>query len=330
MSASKSKLFLKPKKLSNYNNSLCAKGSIISDTKINEEKISNSNIIKKKLEEYTKLVLKTKDENKILIYLDELKGIFKKNKVDMKNLGLIHFNYIENNLDILLNIIIGKIEKKKIEKVLISFICTCINILPFLQSSKLFYFIIDFLNNHIEIVKDIKLDNQELIQFIPNKFLDFNLIFGYMKTKEKFQKIGLLKPFLVELKIFEKDRYDWDINEYWTLNTDNKLFIFYKLSYRKKIKNNNETNNNIIDNNNEINNVNNNEINNENENNNRNTGNNIDNIANPNENKLDRSKEEMTNNNAYGYFIFHLKKNNIYNFGKIDLINEAEKKKKKF
>ena len=308
LSASKSKLFLKQKKLSNYNNSLCAKGSIISNIKINETKMVNSNIIKNKLEECIKIVLKTKDENKILANLYELKEVLKKNKVEMKSLGLIHFNYIENNLDILLNIIFGIIEKKKDKIVLRTFICTCINILSFFQSSKLFYFIIEFLKNHIEILNDIKPDNQELIQFIPTNFLNFNLIFSNMKSIDQFKNICFLKPFLVDLKIFEKEGFDWDLKEYWSLNTNNKLFIFYKLFYRKKQENNNEINNNNS---------------NGNEDNNRNT------IINVNENNIDQSKEEINNNNAYGYLIYHLKSHNIYNFGKIDLINNIEEKKEK-
>ena len=152
----------------------------------------------------------------------------------MKSLGLIHFNYIENNLDILLNIIFERIENKD-KLVLRSFICTCINILSFFQSSKLFYFVIEFLKNHIEILEDIKLDNQELIQFIPNNFLNFNLIYSNMRNIT-IKSISSLKSFLVDLKILEKDESDWDFKEYWTLNTYNKVFLFYKLIYKKKLK----------------------------------------------------------------------------------------------
>ena len=83
--------------------------------KENSLKIVNANLIRKKMEEYGMLLLKENDENRMIKYLDELKDIFKKNEIDMKSLGLVHFNFIENNIGFFLNLILNKIKQKMIQ-----------------------------------------------------------------------------------------------------------------------------------------------------------------------------------------------------------------------
>ena len=52
-------------------------------------------------------------ENKILSYLNELQEEFKKNLLDIKILGLVHFNFIENNLVLLLTLVTKKLDQNK-------------------------------------------------------------------------------------------------------------------------------------------------------------------------------------------------------------------------
>ena len=93
---------IKPK-LRNYYN-FYSKNSFIN----NNSKITNSNFIRKKLEEFTLFYINETNENKILTYLNELKDEFQKNKIDMQSLGLTLFNYIENSLCLILNLIRNK------------------------------------------------------------------------------------------------------------------------------------------------------------------------------------------------------------------------------
>ena len=90
-SISKLNSFIKKKKLSNYNDSLCANGSFVQKNNEKSSKMVNANLIRKKMEEYGMLFLKENDENKMIQYLSELKEIFKKNQIDMESLGLVHF-----------------------------------------------------------------------------------------------------------------------------------------------------------------------------------------------------------------------------------------------
>ena len=101
--------------LSNYND-FCANASFVTNNNNNKIKMINANLIRKKMEEYGLFFFKDVDENKMLSCLDELKAIFEKNPVDMESLGLIHFNYIENNLFLLLKLILNKIKQKMILK----------------------------------------------------------------------------------------------------------------------------------------------------------------------------------------------------------------------
>ena len=115
LSVSKNDLFIKKNMLSNYND-FCANASFVTNNNNNKIKMINANLIRKKMEEYGLFFFKDVDENKMLSCLDELKAIFEKNPVDMESLGLIHFNYIENNLFLLLKLILNKIKQKMILK----------------------------------------------------------------------------------------------------------------------------------------------------------------------------------------------------------------------
>ena len=111
---------IKTKKLSNYKKSFCVKASKIEETF--EKKIENSNVIRTKLDEYSNKIINEVNIFNVLNHLKELKKIFKNNIIDMENLGLIQFNFIENNLILLLNLIKNKFEQENNTKLLTEFI----------------------------------------------------------------------------------------------------------------------------------------------------------------------------------------------------------------
>ena len=109
---------IKTRKLLNYKNILSIQTDVI---KINEERkklsTENNNSLREKLEEYSNLCLNEKDEYTILFYLSELKNEFENNLLDIESLGLVYFNYIENYLVLILNLIIKKLEQNKNKKI---------------------------------------------------------------------------------------------------------------------------------------------------------------------------------------------------------------------
>ena len=101
------KSLIKPQKLSNYNDTLCIKLSEPPDTGNVQEKkseIKNANLIINKIEEIL-LIYKEKNENEILEYLTELEKSIGDNKIEMKIIGFVLYNSIQNNLCMLLKII---------------------------------------------------------------------------------------------------------------------------------------------------------------------------------------------------------------------------------
>ena len=132
-------LVIKSRKLLNYRKIFSAELDGFNKDKDNEAKFDNINILRTKMEKYSFLCLSENNETKILDYLNELKEEFKKVTIDIKILGLVHFNFIENNLVLLLTIIMNKLEKNKNKKNINDFISVCTNILNYFKSSKLFF-----------------------------------------------------------------------------------------------------------------------------------------------------------------------------------------------
>ena len=207
---------IKTRKLLNYKNIL----SIQTDgIKINEERrklsTENNNSLREKLEEYSNLCLNEKDEYTILFYLSELKNEFENNILDIESLGLVYFNYIENYLVLILNLIMKKLEQNKNKKNINTFILICSNILNYFKSSKLFFFLIKYSKDNIDILENLELKDN-LVQLIPNNMINY-------------EKIGENKNIKLICNLNDdilKNKNKKSIN-YWTLTHDNYLLIFY-------------------------------------------------------------------------------------------------------
>ena len=101
---------MKISKLSNFYNSLCSKTSSIQNNNKINLKLNNANLIGIKLDEFSYLYSEQEiNEEKIIQYLNELKGIFFLNNIDMESLGFILFNFIEKNLICVLKLIESKL-----------------------------------------------------------------------------------------------------------------------------------------------------------------------------------------------------------------------------
>ena len=165
---------IKTKMLSNYETSFCAKASFVEKTF--ETKLINSNIIRAKLKEYSKKIINKINVNEVLNLFKELKTIFQKNALDMEYLGLIQFNFIENNVILLLNLIHNKIEQEKNTKLLSEFTLICIDLLKYFKSSTLYFYIIRNViqNKIIEGNSLNSLLSKTIVQFLPNNCIEFS------------------------------------------------------------------------------------------------------------------------------------------------------------
>ena len=213
--------YSKKSKLSNYKNSFCANASLIENTYENNSKIVNSNLIRTKLDEYSYKIINELDENKLFEYLKEIQEIFINNIIDMESIGLVQFNFIENNILLLLNLILNKFEQSKDSKYLKEFPFICIKILKYFKSSKLYFYIIKYINQNIgKLNNSLNLELNEgdsIINFIPNNLID-------IKSEKGLLIIDNIKK-IPKILSFQKNE-KWDTIHHWILNCDYILFIF--------------------------------------------------------------------------------------------------------
>ena len=221
-------------KLSNYKNSFYAMMSLmVTESDISKNNMNSCYLIKEKMGEITNLLFNGETESKLFLCLNELKEIFILHEINIKSLGLNLFNFIENNLVIILNLIISKFEQKNDIENLKKLLLIYLEILKIFKSSQLYFLIIKFFKKNKDIIK-FELTN-DIIQFIPNNCFNFNIL--YQNHKNILVKD--LKGLIINKGIIEKNEkeFEFDFNKIWSLNFNNDLFIFVKESYKKKEKN---------------------------------------------------------------------------------------------
>ena len=135
---------IKTRKLSKYENIFCIQPNSVNqrddyyennrrENKDEETKakLISANSIRKKMDEISNLCLNEKEETKILSQLRNLNENFKNNKIDIESLGFVHFQFIENNLVLLLTVIFQKFAQNKNSKNINDFILLCTDILKY-------------------------------------------------------------------------------------------------------------------------------------------------------------------------------------------------------
>ena len=228
LSISKSNPYIKKNKLGNFNNTFCTNSSFIEKNADNTKKMINANLLRRKMEELGILCVTEKDEKKLIGILGELQEVLKNNEINIESLGLIHFNFIENNISLILNIILNKIKQKNDINILNDFIFICLKLFEFFKSSQLFFFIIELLKENQQ---NIKLENKELFQIVPNNCLNFEKI----STNINYNLINDLNEILANQDILKKDGiiYKLDLGKHWTLIYGDFLFFLFKSPYKK-------------------------------------------------------------------------------------------------
>jgi hypothetical protein len=183
--------------------------------------IKNAYLIINKIEEI-RMIYKEINDNEILEELKNLKEIIGNNKIELKILGFLTFNSIENNLCSLLNLIIDEFDKKKDENLLNNFGLIFNEIFESFKSVKLLFLFIKFLSSHNSVSEFVKIDANKSNQFISDKSLNFDKIFD---EKNLTKKIDIdFKLFLKDDEVSNKNLQDF--SNYYTINYEDELFVF--------------------------------------------------------------------------------------------------------
>ena len=228
LSISKSDIDSKMKisKLNDFNYGFCSKLSIMKENEQLYKSLNNASLIGTKIDQLYFLYSKQDiDEEKIIIYLNELKSIFNINKIDMESLGLLHFNSNEKNLILLLSMFENKLNVKKNKENLTELSIICLDILKCFKSTKLYFYIIRYIKQYKEFLDLNKLDQyKEMIHFIPNICLDFN----QLNQNINIRLINDIRKPLIDKGIIKDDLnvIELDIKDYTTLNYDDYLLLF--------------------------------------------------------------------------------------------------------
>ena len=203
-----------------------------------EKNMENKIIIEKiylltqKLNDYNFVDLKEMDNKKALSYLKEINDILNNIYISPYNLGLSHYNLIINNLFMIIEIISDKFNDKAEE--LIEYISILNDIFYYISSLQYKFFLLKKIKDNINILndKDINLKNKFHL------FFDDNINFNNLRLDENY-KIAYLdfKKFL-DNQVFEEEidnLNNLDLNEHWTLNSGNNLYLFIKNPFKLKI-----------------------------------------------------------------------------------------------
>jgi hypothetical protein len=231
----KLKSLVKPKKLSDYKEELCVKlseanngGNIVEKKK----QIKNANLILNKIEDIL-MIYKDKNETEIIEQLNELDKIIKDSKIQMKYLGFVLFNSIQNNLYTLLSLILDKIDKnEKNESILTAFGNIFKEIIENFKSIKLLFLFIKFCSLHQNILESIKIDTNKPNQFICEDSFNCKKLYDDSNFKNKisinFNQLVKNKELIDKMK----NNNFIDLCNYNTIIKDDILFVFF--SYPKK------------------------------------------------------------------------------------------------
>ena len=227
-----------PKKLTKFNN-FCSLLSLIKNDNQTQEKLIKANIIGLKLgESFSLYSQKEINEDKIIIYLNELKDTFVYNNINMESIGLIHFSAIEKNLISILLLIENKLLVKWGVETLTKFCLIGIDILKNFRSTKLYFYIIRFLKQYKNILDFTQINqNKEMIQFIPNNCFDFSKLHQIKKELINDLREPLIKKNLVTLPL---ENIQLNLKDYITLSYDDYLLLFIsdKIENESKVVNN--------------------------------------------------------------------------------------------
>ena len=216
------------------NNDIFKQLLFLDKKEINEEQSEKLYLLNEKLSDYNSIELKEKNNKNLISYLKELKDVLSiQKKIGPSTCGIVCYNFIVNNIILILDIFINRFNDKVEE--LTEFIMILRDICCNIPSIQLKLFLLKILKENRNILKDKDINFKDEYKLFMEDYINFNEI-----NKNNNNKIVYLdfKFFLYNHDFDEeiKDMNNINLNEQWTLNSGNNLFLFIKNPYELKFK----------------------------------------------------------------------------------------------
>ena len=195
----------------------------------NKYAMQSVNSLCKRLKNYNFFELKELDNNKILIYLNDIKYDLMLEKISPYLCGTVLYNFIINNINLILEIISDKFKKEKNHDIL-EFIFILKDICSYISSVQLKFYLLKIIRDNISILKDENIDFNNYKIFMEN-YINFNEI----NYDSKYQLISLdFKTFLNNEDTEEEIDNINELNlfNHWTLNSGNYLYLFIQNPFK--------------------------------------------------------------------------------------------------
>ena len=197
----------------------------------NELSMQYINLLYKKLNIYNFNELKELDSDKILNYLNDIKFHLMIEPISPNLCGTILYSYIINNINLILEIILDKFKKEKNYNIL-EFIFILKDICIYISSIQLKFYLLKLIRDNLNILKEKNIDFNNYKIFMRN-YINFNDI----DYDNKYQLLCLdFKTFLNNENTEEENDNinELIINNHWTLNSGNCLYLFIQNPYKLK------------------------------------------------------------------------------------------------
>ena len=212
---------------------------IIFPEKINKNKITmkKTYLLCQLLNKYNFFELKDIDNNKFLTYLEEIKNtLIIENGISPYSCGITLYNSIVNNINLILEINSKKFKQKN--ENLFQLILILKDICSNISSIQLKLYQLKVIKQNMNILKDKDIHYNDQNTFLKS-FINFNDINSGYKSKLVFLDL-IIFLYNEDYKNEIDDVNNLIINENWTLNSRNYLYLFiknpYKLKTNKKIQ----------------------------------------------------------------------------------------------
>ena len=194
----------------------------------NKLTMQSMNLLCKKLNIYNFIELKELDSNQILVYLDEIKSHFIREKISPYTCGITLYNLVIYYINLILEIISDKFNEKNYN--ILQFIFILKNICSHVSSVQLKFYLLKIIRDNTNTLKELNIDFNNYQIFMEN-FINFNDIYYDIK----YQLIYLdFKTLLNNEDIEEEidDINELNLKNHWTLNSGKSLYLFIQNPYK--------------------------------------------------------------------------------------------------
>ena len=194
------------------------------DKPIDKNIVNKSNKILQIIQNIMKNLAKKKmAKNDIIENLDKVISESKNNEINLENIGFKLFMILENNLLFLFGLIIKFFGKE--EEIIVKLLEKYIELFNILKSNRLFFAIIEYLNNNKNISEKINIEKS--IELISKKCINFSEIIKFIDHFRLENTLHLPNLSIDTQCSKENNNENSSIqNDYWVVNTSEEILIF--------------------------------------------------------------------------------------------------------